>query len=334
VSALHRLPTVSPEHWSALYRQALAAGCGCVIGLQDERVASPDELVALALPGLVRLSALALLTDGTSDQPLECARALAREAAGVLRLLDRALAAHGRDQGYPSCSMGRVRARRRAGDRWRHFPGRAGPDAPEPHRLGRGQRSCGGGDGVAPRSPGGPLGSWRMRWDRCWCSMWLLPVRWADRWAARVASWCRLTIGGGGRVPPGPSVAVVIGGRSYRRRRAMTEPGRPNETTAISGDPPRRQRPAQRAPRRPAAPPSRASCSRPSPNSPQPFALSEIVLGPSSGSTAARGRSPCRGRSTMPSGCGADRMRGSSAPAIATGGSSRTSACAPRRRAR
>lgn len=100
MSPLHHLSTVSPQQWRALYRQALAAGCGWVIGLEDERPAAPDELVALTLPGLVRLGALALLADGTSDQPPECARALAREAAGVLRLLDRALAAHGRDHGY------------------------------------------------------------------------------------------------------------------------------------------------------------------------------------------------------------------------------------------
>jgi hypothetical protein len=100
VSPLHHLSTVSPEKWRAQYRQALAAGCGRVVGLEHERLAAPDELVALALPGLVRLGAFALLVDGASAPSPECARALAREAAGVLRLLDRALAAHGRDHGY------------------------------------------------------------------------------------------------------------------------------------------------------------------------------------------------------------------------------------------
>jgi hypothetical protein len=100
VSPLHHLSTLRPEKWRALYRQALAAGCGHVIGLEHERLAAPDELVALALPGLVRLGGLALLVDGTSDPSPECARALSREAASVLRLLDRALAAHGRDHGY------------------------------------------------------------------------------------------------------------------------------------------------------------------------------------------------------------------------------------------
>ena len=100
MSPLHHLSTVSPEKWRAQYRQALAAGCGHVIGLEHERLAAPDELVALALPGLVRLGAFALLVDGASAPSPECAGALAREAAGVLRLLDRALAAHGRDHGY------------------------------------------------------------------------------------------------------------------------------------------------------------------------------------------------------------------------------------------
>jgi hypothetical protein len=100
VSQLHHLSTVSCEKWRALYRQAFAAGCGDVIGLEHERLAAPDELVALALPGLVRLGGFALLVDAASEPAPECARALAREAAGVLRLLDRALAAHGRDNGY------------------------------------------------------------------------------------------------------------------------------------------------------------------------------------------------------------------------------------------
>jgi hypothetical protein len=100
VSPLHHVSTISPEKWRAHYRQALAAGCGHVIGLEHERLAAPDELVALALPGLVRLGAFALLMDGASAPSPECAGALACEAAGVLRLLDRALAAHGRDHGY------------------------------------------------------------------------------------------------------------------------------------------------------------------------------------------------------------------------------------------
>lgn len=61
------LSTVSPETRRAQYRQAVAARCGHVIGVEHERLAAPDELVALALPGLVRLGAFALLVDGAFD---------------------------------------------------------------------------------------------------------------------------------------------------------------------------------------------------------------------------------------------------------------------------
>jgi hypothetical protein len=88
---------VALAQWRVLLRQAAAIGCGLMIGVEDERVAPPEELVALALPGLARLSALSLLADEAS---VGCASALSSEAAGVLRLLDRALAAHGRDHGY------------------------------------------------------------------------------------------------------------------------------------------------------------------------------------------------------------------------------------------
>jgi Zn ribbon nucleic-acid-binding protein len=100
VSPLEDLSTVTPEQWHERYRAAVAAGRGCVICPDEERLAAPDELVALALPELVRLGALALLADGNPDPPRECAKVVSREAATVLRLLDRALAAHGRDHGY------------------------------------------------------------------------------------------------------------------------------------------------------------------------------------------------------------------------------------------
>ncbi len=63
------------------------------------RVSAAYELVALTLPELVRLAGLALIADGP-DWPQECARAARDNAAAVLRLLDRALLAHGRDAGY------------------------------------------------------------------------------------------------------------------------------------------------------------------------------------------------------------------------------------------
>jgi len=101
VTSLHRLSSVDLERWLDLYRRAVAAGCGRTLDPDAERVAAPDELVALALPALVRLGAFALLADGGCNPPSECAKALGREAAGMLRLLDRALAAHARDHGYP-----------------------------------------------------------------------------------------------------------------------------------------------------------------------------------------------------------------------------------------
>ena len=52
------------------------------------------------LPELVRLGALALLADGSRATPRECAKVVSREGVAVLRLLDRALAARGRDHGY------------------------------------------------------------------------------------------------------------------------------------------------------------------------------------------------------------------------------------------
>jgi hypothetical protein len=97
----HHLSTVEFDQWRVLYRRALAAGCARVIDIDDERVAAPDELVALAVPGLVRLGGFALLADAIQDAAPDCAHALGCEAAGALRLFDRALAAHGRAHGYP-----------------------------------------------------------------------------------------------------------------------------------------------------------------------------------------------------------------------------------------
>jgi hypothetical protein len=100
VSPQEDLSTVTLKQWRELYRAAVAAGRGRVISPDEERLAAPDELVALTLPELVRLGALALLADGNPDPPRECAKVVSREAVAVLRLLDRALAAHGRDHGY------------------------------------------------------------------------------------------------------------------------------------------------------------------------------------------------------------------------------------------
>lgn len=101
MSPWQHLSTIGLEQWRELYRSAVAAGRGRMLDPEAERVAAPDELVALTLPALARLGAFALLADGASDCPSECATTLGREAAGVVRLLDRALAAHARDYGYP-----------------------------------------------------------------------------------------------------------------------------------------------------------------------------------------------------------------------------------------
>ena len=101
VFPLHRLSTVEPEEWRLLYREASAVGRGCVIEAELERTAAPDELVALTLSGLVRLGSYGLLADGSPGPAPGFADALSRESGSVLRLLDRALAAHGRDHGYP-----------------------------------------------------------------------------------------------------------------------------------------------------------------------------------------------------------------------------------------
>jgi hypothetical protein len=85
-----------PSH----HRLALAAGAGAVLSPEDERLSAADELVALALPPLVRLRAVALLADARQVLNDELAAELAREAAGALRLVDAALSAHGRQHGY------------------------------------------------------------------------------------------------------------------------------------------------------------------------------------------------------------------------------------------
>src|SRR4051794_4542830 len=97
--ALH-LPHLSLGEWERLYSVAVAAGGGYVLNRDDERVAPSDELVALAAAELVDLGAVAALVGAREQVPEELAAILARCAAGPLRLLDRALAAHGREHGY------------------------------------------------------------------------------------------------------------------------------------------------------------------------------------------------------------------------------------------
>jgi hypothetical protein len=100
LSSLERLLTVKPAGWADIHRSAIAAGCGRVVRPQDERLAAADELLALTVPEFAPLGALALLAGSSAELSAECASALSRRAPGVLRLVDRALAAHGRDNGY------------------------------------------------------------------------------------------------------------------------------------------------------------------------------------------------------------------------------------------
>jgi hypothetical protein len=92
-----RLAALGQESWEAFYARAASAGSGELVDPQEERLAATDELLAAALPALMRVGGrlmTAALVAGTS------AGAVARETAGVVRVLDRALAAHGRDHGY------------------------------------------------------------------------------------------------------------------------------------------------------------------------------------------------------------------------------------------
>jgi hypothetical protein len=97
--------STQPEHASvqgleALRTRALALGAGCIVGADEERHASPLELLVATLPTLCDLGALAVLVDidllAVSDWELR----VDRECAAVLRLAHCALEAHGRDHGY------------------------------------------------------------------------------------------------------------------------------------------------------------------------------------------------------------------------------------------
>jgi hypothetical protein len=81
-------PGAGYDFWDAQYDRAIAAGCGEAMALDEERLAAPDELAVATFALLLRIAA--------ADPDA----APVRDAAAVVRLLDRALAAHGRDNGY------------------------------------------------------------------------------------------------------------------------------------------------------------------------------------------------------------------------------------------
>src|SRR3954451_3017138 len=101
MNPLEHLSVIPGAQWPCLRHRAMADGCGRVLEVEFERVAAFGELVAVTLPELPSLGALAMLAECHPEPCRECARVLSREAADVLRLVDAALAAHGRAHGYP-----------------------------------------------------------------------------------------------------------------------------------------------------------------------------------------------------------------------------------------
>jgi hypothetical protein len=81
----HHLSTVEFDQWRQLYRRAVAAGSARVIDRDDERVAAPDELLVLALPG------------SSGWAPSRCLPTERETARG---------SAHGRSTGNPEASCG------------------------------------------------------------------------------------------------------------------------------------------------------------------------------------------------------------------------------------
>ena len=102
MNPLHQLSTVDAAQWRAVHRRAMASACGRIVHLDAERAAAGDELVALAVPPLARPGVFAMLAESTDEPSHDCASVLGRKAADVVRLLDRALAADGRDNDYPA----------------------------------------------------------------------------------------------------------------------------------------------------------------------------------------------------------------------------------------
>src|SRR3954447_11988722 len=101
MNPLEHLSVIPGAQWPCVRHRALADGCGRVLEVESERVAAFGELVALTLPELPSLGALATLAECHPEPCRQCSRVVSREAADVLRLVDGALAAHGRAHRYP-----------------------------------------------------------------------------------------------------------------------------------------------------------------------------------------------------------------------------------------
>jgi hypothetical protein len=99
VKTQRRLQTLDDDSWEALYRHAASTGHGQIVEPEEERLAATDELLAAALPALTRLGGR-LLAAALCVCDARTNVCCPRESASILRLLDCALAAHGRDHGY------------------------------------------------------------------------------------------------------------------------------------------------------------------------------------------------------------------------------------------
>ncbi len=82
--------------WEVLARQAIADGCDLAVSRDEERIAAVDELLAWSLRELVTLGELAGVAGIQNRGHCE----LRHTSAAAVRLLDRAVTAHGRENRY------------------------------------------------------------------------------------------------------------------------------------------------------------------------------------------------------------------------------------------
>jgi hypothetical protein len=102
MNPFHQLLALDATQWPNLHRRGVASARGRILRRDDERLAATDELVALTVPLLTQLGSFALLVENSEEPLAPCMSVLGRKAADVLRLLDCALAADGRDNDYPA----------------------------------------------------------------------------------------------------------------------------------------------------------------------------------------------------------------------------------------
>lgn len=83
--------------WEPLYDAAVASGRERCMSVSEERIAACDELLARSFQELVRLSRYAALASRPTPADKR-RRFIERSSAGLIRLLDRALAAYARER--------------------------------------------------------------------------------------------------------------------------------------------------------------------------------------------------------------------------------------------